>query len=387
MAKTRLVATSTSVSGPTERLVDDESTNESTVSESSATKDCDETNASSSESGEDANEGEEVDRARGARRKARKRAKRERVKILLARKRSVQREKAAEQQRMSDERLAERQRVADEAVKELEERKLRRARDEAEGRVRQQGKPARVSLVQHRGEEVEQRTLDSGARYTVAGTEWMQYGDRVERAAPVDYLEGIGGFLLDVMGVWEFHMRSVFGEIIRVEACIVSGCTDEFLLGVDFMRGHGAIMDFDRNEVRYTTARRAVVIPFRTSGDANGARVAAVRMVRRTEIGASAVTPVEVSVAANDGEVGVFLPTKYTGAVMLAVTVTKVQNGKAIVPAVNAKQGPVRLPARQELGHWIPLDSSVELLQMNGELRRERINEWVNGLGGSNEPL
>ncbi|EGZ06229.1 hypothetical protein PHYSODRAFT_531703, partial [Phytophthora sojae] len=250
----------------------------------------------------------------------------------------------------SDERLAERQRVANEAVKEFEERKLRRARDEAEGRVRQQGKPARVSLVQHRGEEVEQRTLDSGARYTVAGTEWMQYGDRVERAAPLDYVEGIGGFLLNVMGVWEFHMRSVFGEIIRVEACIVSGCTDLFLLGVDFMCGHGATMDFDRNEIRYTTAERAVFIPFRTRCDANGARVAAVRMVRRTEIGASAVTPVEVSVGANDGEVGVFLPTKYTGAVMLAVTVTKVQNGKAIVPGVNAKHGPMRLCARQELG-------------------------------------
>ncbi|KAE9271737.1 hypothetical protein PF008_g30271 [Phytophthora fragariae] len=58
--------------------------------------------------------------------------------------------------------------------------------------------------------------LDSGARYTVAGTDWMQYGDRVARAAPVDYVEGIGGFLLDVVGVWEFSLRNIFGEVIRV---------------------------------------------------------------------------------------------------------------------------------------------------------------------------
>ncbi|KAE9258765.1 hypothetical protein PR003_g35076, partial [Phytophthora rubi] len=168
-------------------------------------------------------------------------------------------------------------------------------------------------------------------------------------------------------------MRNIFGEAISVEACIVSGCTDEFLLGVDFMRGHGAMMDFERNEVRYTTAGRAVVIPFRTHGDAKNARVAAVRMVRRTELAGCTVTPIEVSVAADDGEVGIFLPTENTGAVMLAATVTKVKNGKVLVPAVNAKDDKARLPARRELGQWIPLSSDVEVLRVNGELQRGRI--------------
>lgn len=146
-------------------------------------------------------------------------------------------------------------------------------------------------------------------------------------------------------------------------------------------------MDFDRNEIRYTTAGRAVVIPFRTHDGANGARVAAVRMVRRTEMDGSAVTPVKVSVAADDGEGGIFLPTQCTGAVMLAATVTKVRHGKTLVPAVNADGRQVRLPARQELGQWVPLDKDVELLQMSGELRRDKINEWLDGLGGSDEPL
>ncbi|OWY98723.1 hypothetical protein PHMEG_00030442, partial [Phytophthora megakarya] len=87
--------------------------------------------------------------------------------------------------------------------------------------------------------------LDSGARYIITGTEWMQYGDKVTDDAPVDYVEGIGGFLLDVVDVWRFEFKTVFGERISVEACVIDGCTDEFLLGVDFMRTKGATMDFD----------------------------------------------------------------------------------------------------------------------------------------------
>ncbi|KAG6586701.1 Gag-pol fusion protein [Phytophthora cinnamomi] len=310
------------------------------------------TSEASGESGGNAYERVEVEQARVARREARQQMKRELAKDRIARKRSAERERVAEQQRMSAERLAERRRVADDAMKELDERKQQRAHDEAEGRVRQQVKPARVSLVQHRVDQVERRPV---------------------RGEIVEYIgadDGLPTAIMEVSGARR-HVKfdsgaSVFGEIIRVEACIVSGCTDEFLLGVDFMREHGATMDFDRNEIRYTTEGRIVVIPFRTSGD---------------------VTPVEVAVAANDDEVGVFLPTKYTGAVMLAATVTKVKNGKAIVPAVNAKNAQAQLPARQELGQWVPLDSSIELLQMNGELRRERIHEWLNGLSGSDEPL
>ncbi|KAG1697131.1 hypothetical protein DVH05_017515 [Phytophthora capsici] len=46
--------------------------------------------------------------------------------------------------------------------------------------------------------------LDSCARYTIAGTDWMKHVDRIEGEAPIDYVEGIGGFLLDVVGVWRF---------------------------------------------------------------------------------------------------------------------------------------------------------------------------------------
>ncbi|GMF14593.1 unnamed protein product [Phytophthora fragariaefolia] len=51
--------------------------------------------------------------------------------------------------------------------------------------------------------------LGSSARYSVAGTGWMLRGERSRRPAPADVIEGIGGFMLDVIGVWTFYMRNV----------------------------------------------------------------------------------------------------------------------------------------------------------------------------------
>jgi hypothetical protein len=121
--------------------------------------------------------------------------------------------------------------------------------------------------------------LDSGARYSVAGTDWMLRGERALRPAPVDVVEGIGGFTLDVLGVWTFNMRNAFGQAVSVEACIIDGCTDEFLVGVDFLQRHKATMDFAKNEVRYDEKEQQVVMPFRTESGDGSAKVAAVRLV------------------------------------------------------------------------------------------------------------
>ncbi|OWY95643.1 hypothetical protein PHMEG_00034297, partial [Phytophthora megakarya] len=225
--------------------------------------------------------------------------------------------------------------------------------------------------------------LDSCARYTIAGTAWMKHGERIEGDAPIDYVEGIGGFLLDVVGVWRFKFKTVFGETVYADACIVDGCTDDFLLGVDFLRQHSATMDFQRNELSYGDDDRKVIIPFHTTegatNEANGARVAA--GTKRTQLQDRAVTSVEVAVAAPDGEVGIFVPSRRTGAVMLSATVTTVQNGKAWVPMVNSANGRVKLPSKKELGTWIPLDEDVEILAMDGALQRDRLKQWLNELG------
>ncbi|ETO66127.1 hypothetical protein F444_16627, partial [Phytophthora nicotianae P1976] len=214
------------------------------------------------------------------------------------------------------ERRAARRREREEAMEQFEERRVVRSDEE---RVQVGGEPARVSLVQHRDAERKnvdsvvyvgaddelptslmsidgvQRSvkLDSGARYIVAGTDWMQFGDGVETTAPVDYVEGIGDVLLDVVGVWHVNMYNVFDEAISVDACIVQGCTDEFLLGVDF----------HNNEIRYSDGGRRLVIPFMTLHKAGGAKITAVRMARRTRLDGTSVTPVEVAITADDGAV------------------------------------------------------------------------------------
>ncbi|KAE8985387.1 hypothetical protein PF005_g21522 [Phytophthora fragariae] len=153
------------------------------------------------------------------------------------------------------------------------------------------------------------------------------------------------------------------------------------------MRAKGATMDFDKNEVRYRDGDRAVVIPFRTRDGSGGARVAAVRMAGKVQLAERAVTPVQVSLVAEDGEYGLFIPTKQTGSVMLAATVTKACNGRAWVPAINTNSVTTKLPNKKELGTWIPLDGEMNILSMNGELRVERLNEWLNKMGDTVTPL
>jgi len=121
--------------------------------------------------------------------------------------------------------------------------------------------------------------LDSGSRYTVAGPDWTAWGEKSDVEAPVEYVEGIGGFLLDVLGVWTFEMQNSFGQEVKVAAGIIDGCTSEFLLGVDFLKEHKATVDFEQNKVRYEEGKHQVVIPFRTFDKSGNNKVAVVRKV------------------------------------------------------------------------------------------------------------
>ncbi|KAE9182666.1 hypothetical protein PF004_g24171 [Phytophthora fragariae] len=202
---------------------------------------------------------------------------------------------------LEEEQARRRLRQEAEARGELADRRARRE-EATQASSRSQAASARVSLVQRRPQltaasvsmatdfdvaaddglptaevtvngDRRQVKLDSGARYSVAGSAWMARGERVREPAPVDCVEGIGGFQLDVIGVWAFSMVNVFGQRVEIRACVIEGCTDEFLVGVDFMRKHRANMDFDRNEVRYYEKERLVVIPFRTNGVEGDAQV------------------------------------------------------------------------------------------------------------------
>ncbi|GMF38489.1 unnamed protein product [Phytophthora fragariaefolia] len=229
--------------------------------------------------------------------------------------------------------------------------------------------------------------LDSGARYSVAGTDWMLRGERARRPAPVDVVEGIGGFMQDVIGIWTFHMRNAYGQAVTVDACIIEGCTDEFLVGVNFLQQQKATVDFEKNEVKYDKRQQRVVIPFRTHSSRDGVKVAAVRLARHAKLARSAVTPVEVVVAPPNGEEGIFVPTVSCGSVMLAAAVTTSRNGKATVPMINVYGSKTKLPSRKELGVWIPLEKDMQVLALDGELKRHNLNAWLAELGDTETPL
>ncbi|KAE8985903.1 hypothetical protein PR001_g22754 [Phytophthora rubi] len=182
-------------------------------------------------------------------------------------------------------------------------------------------------------------------------------------------------------------MVNVYGQKVTIEACIIEGYTSEFLVGVDFLGGLRATMDFDRGEVRYPERGRDVVIPFRTAETKEDSAAAAVRLISATNLQRSAVQTVEVAVAAPDGEEGVFLPTVNNGAVLLAAAVTKVEKGNALIPAINTHGGRLKLPSRKELGVWIHINQDIKLLTMHGELQPERVQAWLDELGDTSTPL
>lgn len=75
------------------------------------------------------------------------------------------------------------------------------------------------------------------------------------------------------------------------------------------------------------------------------------------------------------------------GCILHAAAVTMVKNGKALVPAINARDGTVQLTSKRGLGTWIPLNDDVRVLELNGEMQRERVQRWLNNLGDTEKPL
>ncbi|GMF47827.1 unnamed protein product [Phytophthora fragariaefolia] len=126
---------------------------------------------------------------------------------------------------------------AEEALQALDERRRQRAEsDEVNA-----GERARVNLVQCRSTVMVETTenyyntrveagdglptammlvngatqcvkIDSGALYSVACTDWMTRDERKTMDTPVAYIEGIGGFLLDALGVWTLDMVNAYGQ-------------------------------------------------------------------------------------------------------------------------------------------------------------------------------
>ncbi|OWY98039.1 hypothetical protein PHMEG_00031299 [Phytophthora megakarya] len=204
------------------------------------------------------------------------------------------------------------------ARREAKRQRVRRARDRC---VRVNGK-TRVDLVRYSS-----TTADTDVDVVTS----VEASDGLPTAAMLvkgetQQIKVDGGFLLDVLGVWTFDMINVYGQKETIDACIIDGCTSEFLIGVDVLEKHRATVDFDRSEVRYDERGREVIIPFRT----------------------------------NEGDNSSAMATR----ALHASAVTKVKNRRAIVPAINTHGGRIRLPSRLRVESWLNnLGDTTELLE------------------------
>jgi hypothetical protein len=96
--------------------------------------------------------------------------------------------------------------------------------------------------------------LDSCAQFSVAGVELRKYGCCVTRDAPVNVVEGFGGGQVRVLGVWRFTGTTRYQQRITVDALLVDGQGDEFLIGEDWMVQKQVKMDFASRELKYRSS-------------------------------------------------------------------------------------------------------------------------------------
>ncbi|KAG6613228.1 Gag-pol fusion protein [Phytophthora cinnamomi] len=101
-----------------------------------------------------------------------------------------------------------------------------------------------------------------------------------------------------------------------------------------------------------------------------------------------AVHNVEVAVPAKDGAMGLFMPrVRKQSHLLLALTLVTVRDGKAVVPVLNLVGRTPKLPSKGKLGTWVPTDREMDILELDGELDRERVSAWLESLRTTTAPL
>jgi len=190
-----------------------------------------------------------------------------------------------------------------------------------------------------------------------------------------------------VLCVWQFVGTTVYQQRVTVNALLVEGQGNEMLIGEDWMAERQVKLDFGRRELKFLNELdQKVIVPFKCHGvrpllEAPGEWAATVRLAKTVKLPTNARAIVRVAVAAADGTTGLFLPKPLTKRhLLLAPTVDTVRGGTVRVAVLNVEGRREKLPAREVLGTWVPTDDTMTLLDMNGELERKRVAEWVKKL-------
>ncbi|ETK81600.1 hypothetical protein L915_12911 [Phytophthora nicotianae] len=222
---------------------------------------------------------------------------------------------------------------------------------------------ALLALTRKHTQEVR---LDSCAQYSVAGEELKKYGRCITRNAPVDIVEGFGGGISRVLGIWRFVGTTQYQQRIQVDALLVEGQGDELLVGEDWMVQHQIKMDFCARELKYVSdTGEKVIWPFTCHGVSSlQPRKVMVRLVKTRKLANSTSNVVHMRVDAEDGTEGIFIPKPtHRRHLMLAPTADTVKNGMVRISVMNVEGRREKLPAREALGTWVPVTEDMQLLK------------------------
>lgn len=229
--------------------------------------------------------------------------------------------------------------------------------------------------------------LDSCAQFSVAGVELRRYGRCITRDAPVDVVERFGGGRTRVLGVWRFLGTTQYQQRVTIDALVVDGQGDEFLVGEDWMIERQVKMDFSTRELKYREADGTkVILPFTCHGVSSlqlegAGRSAVVRLAKTVNLTTNTQSVVRVTVDAEDGTTGVFVPKPSSKRhLLMAPTLDTVRNGTVRIAVMNLEGRRKKMPAREALGTWVPTEEVMKILSLNGELEQTRVAEWVKTL-------
>ncbi|KAJ0392617.1 hypothetical protein ATCC90586_010571 [Pythium insidiosum] len=171
------------------------------------------------------------------------------------------------------------------------------------------------------------------------------------------------------------HDGTMYGQELVVDALLVEGCGNEFIVGSDFWTSKRATINYETAEVTYPEKGGQVIVPFSCVSAGSDPPV---RIVRSRKLPTESQSMLRLRVPAASGDVGFFVPTPTTRAhLLMATTLTRVDQGEIVVPVLNVLGKRVKLPARSSLGRWVPCDKDMEVLENEGELQKEAVSEWL----------
>ncbi|KAG2817383.1 hypothetical protein PC116_g5688 [Phytophthora cactorum] len=163
---------------------------------------------------------------------------------------------------------------------------------------------------------------------------------------------------------------------MTVDALVVEGAADEFLLGEDWVMRNGVKIDFTSCEMKWYDGDDKKIVPFRctTNWQLIDDRTVRMRLVKAVKVVTSTCRRLELAVAPPEDTTGLFMPARRVEPhLLLAPTLTTVRDGKVAVPVMNLVDHATKLPTKESLGTWAPTTDDMQVLDVSGGLMNAKV--------------